>query len=149
MAVVTCMVNSFKGEILQEGHNLTTDTLKIALIKSGESRTYDHTTTNYSELIAGTTDEVANGNGYTTGGATLQNASLVIDQTNDVAHVDFDDVTFTSATISASGALIYNTSNSNKAVAVISFGGTVASTAGTFTIQLPAAGHNTSLIRIA
>ena len=149
MAVVTCMVNSFKGEILQEGHHLTSDTLKIALIKSGEGRTYDHTTTNYSELIASTTDEVANGSGYTTGGITLANVALVVDQTNDVAHIDFDDVSWTSATISSSGALIYNTSNSNKAIAVISFGGTVASTAGTFTVQLPAAAHNTSIIRIA
>ena len=105
MAVVTCMVNSFKGGILKEGHQLESDTLKMALIKSGESRTYDHVIENYSELIASTTDEVANGNGYTTGGATLQNVAVSVDDTNDVAFVDFDDVTFTNATISASGAL--------------------------------------------
>ena len=149
MAVVTCMVNSFKGEILKEGHQLESDTLKMALIKSGESRTYDHVIENYSELIASTTDEVANGNGYTTGGATLQNVAVSVDDTNDVAFVDFDDVTFTNATISASGAFIYNSTNGNKAIAIISFGGTVASTAGTFTVQLPAAAHNTAIIRIA
>ena len=149
MTVATALCNSFKGEILQEGHQLVSDTLKIALIKSGEARTYNADTENYSELIASTTEEEANGNGYTTGGVTLANVAVTVDDTNDVAYVDFDDVSWTSATISASGALIYNTSNSNKAIAVISFGGTVASTAGTFTVQLPAAAHNTAIIRIA
>ena len=65
MTVATALCNSFKGEILQEGHQLVSDTLKIALIKSGEARTYNADTENYSELIASTTDEVANGNGYT------------------------------------------------------------------------------------
>ena len=131
MSVTTAMTTSFKRELLQGLHDLDGHTLKLALIKSGESGTFGASSTNFSELSS---DE-ASGTGYSSGGATLGSVSIVLDGTT--AIVDFADVSFTNSTISASGAMIYNASASNRAIAVISFGGTVASTAGTFTVTMP------------
>lgn len=145
MAITTAVCNSFKSELLGGIHDLDTDTIKIALIKSSEAGTYGAATTNYSN-VTGNTDE-ASGTGYTTGGNTL--ASPVISLDGSVAIVDFADTVWANATISANGALIYNASKSNKAIAVISFGGTVTSTAGDFTIQFPAAAAATAVIQLA
>ena len=145
MAITTAVCNSFKSELLGGIHDLDTDTIKIALIKVSEAGTYDAATTNYSD-VTGNTDEVV-GTGYTTGGNTL--ASPVISLDGSVAIVDFADTVWANATVSSTGALIYNASKSNKAVAVISFGGTVTSTAGDFTIQFPAAAAATAIIQLA
>lgn len=145
MAITTAVCNSFKSELLGGTHDLDTDTIKIALIKVSEAGTYDAATTNYSD-VTGNTDEVV-GTGYTTGGNTL--ASPVISLDGSVAIVDFADTVWANATVSSTGALIYNASKSNKAVAVISFGGTVTSTAGDFTIQFPAAAAATAIIQLA
>jgi hypothetical protein len=145
MAITTAVCNSFKSELLGGIHDLDTDTIKIALVKSSEAGTYGAATTNYSN-VTGNTDE-ASGTGYTTGGNTL--ASPVISLDGSVAIVDFADTVWTNATISASGAVIYNASKSNKAISVISFGGTVTSTAGDFTIQFPAAAAATAVIQLA
>jgi hypothetical protein len=137
------MTTSFKRELLQGLHDLDGHTLKLALIKSGESGTFGASSTNFSELSS---DE-ASGTGYSSGGATLGSVSIALDGTT--ATVDFADVSFSNSTISASGAMIYNTSASNRAIAVISFGGTVASTAGTFTVTMPTADASNAIIRLA
>ena len=143
MSVTTAMTTSFKQELLQGLHDLDGHTLKLALIKSGESGTFGASSTNFSELSS---DE-ASGTGYSSGGATLGSVSITLDGTT--AIVDFADVSFSNSTISASGAMIYNSSASNRAIAVISFGGTVASTAGTFTVTMPTADASNAIIRLA
>ena len=145
MSVTTAMTTSFKQELLQGLHDLDGHTLKLALIKSGESGTFGAASTNFSN-ITDTSDE-ASGTGYSSGGATLGSVSIALDGTT--ATVDFADVSFSNSTISASGAMIYNSSASNRAIAVISFGGTVASTAGTFTVTMPTADSSNAIIRLA
>ena len=145
MSVTTAMTTSFKQELLQGLHDLDGHTLKLALIKSGESGTFGAASTNFSN-ITDSSDE-ASGTGYSSGGATLGSVSITLDGTT--AIVDFADVSFSNSTISASGAMIYNSSASNRAIAVISFGGTVASTAGTFTVSMPTADASNAIIRLA
>ena len=151
MAISQAMVTSFKVEILDGIHNFGTgvvrastaaDTFKIALYTS--SATLSASTTAYT-----TTDEVSSsGTNYTAGGQTLT-ISQVPTSTGTTAWLDFADVTWASATITANGALIYNETQSNKAVAVLAFGGDKTSTAGDFTIQFPAATSTTAILRIA
>ena len=144
MSITAAVCNSFKQEILQ-GIHLAANTYKIALIKPASSGTINKSTTNYSAL---STDEVANGSGYTTGGATLSGFSVSLD--TDTAILDFTtDPTWPTSSISAAGALIYNSSQSNKAVAVLDFGGTITSTSDTFTVTLPAPAAATGLLRVA
>ena len=145
MAITTKMCVSFKQELLNKEHDINSDTIKIALIKSGESGTYNASTTNYS-TVTGNSDE-ASGTGYSAGGQTLQNANLQI--SGEVAFVDFDDVTWSSSTISAAGAIIYNSSVSNKAIAILSFGGTVASSSGNFVLTMPANNSSNALLRLS
>ena len=145
MSVTTAMTTSFKQELLQGLHDLDGHTLKLALIKSGESGTFGAASTNFSN-ITDSSDE-ASGTGYSSGGATL--GSVAITTSGTTAFVDFGDVSFSNSTISASGAMIYNSSASNRAIAVISFGGTVASTAGTFTVTMPTADSSNAIIRLA
>ena len=145
MSVTTAMCTSFKQELLQGLHDIDGHTIKLALIKSGESGTYGAASTNYSN-VTGNSDE-ASGTNYSAGGTTL--GSVAITTSGTTALVDFADVSYSNSTISASGAIIYNSSASNKAIAIISFGGTVASTAGTFSITMPAADASNALIRIA
>lgn len=147
MAITTALCNTFKKELLQGIHTFGTDTFKLALIKSGESGTYNKATTNYSD-VTGNSDEIANTGSYSAGGATLASVTVTGGSGADIAFVDFDDVQFTSATIDANGAIIYNSSESNKAVAIIDFGSTQSSDAGTFTITMPAAATGTAIIRI-
>ena len=137
MAITQAMCTSFKSEILQEGHQLATDTIKIALYTSSAS--LGATTTAYS-----TSNEVS-GTGYTAGGVTLTSAA--VSTTGTTAHFDADDPTWTSASFTANGALIYNSSNSNKAIAVLAFGGDFTVAGGTFKKVFPAAG-STAIIRI-
>ena len=138
MAITQAMCTSFKSEILQEGHQLATDTIKIALYTSSAS--LDATTTAYSS------SNVVSGTGYTATGVTL--TSTAVSTTGTTAHFDADDPTWTSASFTARGALIFNASNSNKAIAVLNFGGDFTVAGGTFKITLPAAG-TTAIIRIA
>jgi len=126
-------------------HDLDTHTLKLALIKASPSGTYGAATTNYSD-VTGNSDE-ASGTGYTAGGQNLDGATISTDGTT--AIVDFTDEVFSSATVSADGCIIYNSSASNKAICVIDFGGTKTSTNGDFTIQFPAADASNAIIRIA
>jgi hypothetical protein len=141
------MCTSFKDELLEGVHDFRSsggDTFKIALYTS--SATLDATTTAYSA-----TNEVANSGSYSAGGGALTNISPTTSGTT--AFTDFDDISFTSATITARGALIYNSTPThtytNPAVAVLDFGGDKISTAGTFTIQFPAATSTEAIIRIS
>lgn len=139
------MCNSFKQELLGGVHDLDTHTLKIALIKGSHSGTYNASTTNYSN-VTGNSDE-ASGTGYTAGGQNLDSASITL--SGSTAFVDFADEVFSTATVSADGAIIYNSSASNKAIAVFSFGSTVTSTNGDFTVVFPTADASNAVIRIA
>ena len=145
MAITTAMCTSFKSELLGGTHDLDTHTLKLALIKASPSGTYGAATTNYSN-VTGNSDE-ASGTNYSAGGQTLDGAAISVSGTT--AIVDFTDEVFSSATISADGCIIYNSSASNKAICVIDFGGTKTSTNGDFTIQFPAADASNAIIRIA
>ena len=137
MAIQQAMCTSFKAEILDEGHDLVADTLKIALYTS--SANLGAGTTAYS-----TANEIS-GTGYTAGGVTLTNKA--VSPTGTTAHFDADDPTWTSASFTANGALIYNSTNSDKAIAVLAFGGDFTVASGTFRIVFPAAGA-TGIIRI-
>ena len=146
MAITTAMCNSFKQELLGGVHDLDTDTLKIALIKVSHSGTYGAATTNYSD-VTGASDEAV-GTNYSAGGQGLDSATIALDAGNNTAFLDFADEVFANLTISAVGAILYNSSKSNKAIALFDFGGTVTSTSGDFTIVFPAAAHNTAVVRI-
>ena len=142
MAITQAMATSFKSEILQEGHNLASDTIKIALYTS--SATLDATTTAYSA-----TNEVS-GTGYSAGGVTLTNQTVATANASisgGTAYFDADDPEWTSASFTAAGALIYNSTNADKAIAVLNFGGDFTVSSGTFRIVLPAAG-TTAIVRI-
>lgn len=153
MAISQAMVTSFKVEILNGVHAFGTsvtrattnaDTYKIALYSS--SATLSAATTAYTTTLS---DEVStSGTNYTQGGLTLT-ISQVPTSTGTTAWLDFADITWTSATISAAGALIYNETQGKKAVAVLDFGGTKSSTAGNFTIQFPTADSTSAILRIA
>ena len=145
MAITTAMCTSFKSELLGGTHDLDTDSIKIALIKSSMAGTYDATTTNYSD-VTGNSDE-ATGTGYSAGGQVLDSAAISVDGTT--AIVDFADEVFSNVTLSADGCIIYNAGQSNKAIAVIDFGGTVSATAGDLTINFPTADASNAIIRIA
>ena len=138
------MCTSFKQEVLQGIHNFTTstgDTFKLALYTN--TAAFDASTTAYT-----VTDEVGDSGSYSAGGGSLVNVTPTTSGTT--AFADFDDLAFTSATITARGALIYNSSAAgDPTVAVLDFGSDKTSTAGTFTIQFPAADSSNAIIRIA
>jgi hypothetical protein len=142
MAITAAVCNSFKKELLDgSGTHLAADTYKIALYTS--SATLSKSTTAYSA-----TNEVGNSGDYVAGGQALSGFAVVLD--GDVAIMDWTaDPLWTGATITARGALIYNSSKSNKALAVLDFGGDITSTAGNFLVTLPAAAASTAIIRIA
>ena len=145
MAITSAICTSFKVELLKGVHDFTAttgDTFKIALYTS--SATLGAGTTAFT-----TSNEITNSSGtaYTSGGATLTSVTPTSDSTTAVC--DFADVSFTSASFSANGALIYNSSESNAAVAAIAFGADKTVSSGTFTIQFPTAGATTAIIRLA
>ena len=141
MAITTAVCTSFKQELLTGTHNFSNggDTFKVALYTS--SANLGASTTAY------TTSNEVSGTGYSAGGATLTNVTPTISGTT--AFVDFNDVSFTSSTITARGCLIYNSSDSNKAVAVFDFGSDQASSSSTFTITFPTADASNAIVRIA
>jgi hypothetical protein len=143
MAITQAMCTSFKVELLTGTHdftNSTGDTFKLALYTS--SATLDASTTAY------TVTNEASGTGYSAGGGTLTNVTPTSSGTT--AFTDFADLTFSSATITARGCLIYNdTEAGDPSVAVLDFGGDKTSTNGDFTIQFPTADASNAIIRIA
>ena len=147
MAITQAMCTSFKQELLQGKHNFTNSsghTFKLALFTSSAS--LGAATTDYS------TSNEASGTGYSAGGGTLTNVTPSTSGTT--AFTDFADLTFSTATVTANGAMIYNTttgggSSTTDAVIILAFGGDKTSTAGDFTIQFPTADASNAIIRIA
>jgi hypothetical protein len=138
------MCTSFKVELMKAVHNFTTstgNTFKLALYDNSAS--FTAATTAYTA-----TNEVANSGSYSAGGGTLTNVTPT--STGTTAFTDFADLSFTTATITAYGALIYNdTAAGDPTVCVLDFGGAKTSTSGTFTIVFPAADSTNAIIRIA
>ena len=147
MAITTnAICNTFKKELLQGKHDFdtSTDTYKLAMYTS--SATLGASTENYT-----TSNEVANTGQYAAGGGTLVNQGVKV--SSGVAITDFADLSFTGVTLTARGALIYNTttdggSNTTDVVAVLDFGGDKTATAGTFTIQFPAFTTSAAILRL-
>jgi hypothetical protein len=136
------LCTSFKQELLEALHDFNSiggNTFKLALYNNSAS--FDASTTVYTA-----TNEIS-GTGYTAGGGTLTNIDPTTGGTT--AYIDFVDLTFSTATITARGALIYNSTNGNRAVAVLDFGADKTSTAGDFTIVFPTADSSTAIVRIA
>ena len=149
MAITSAICSSFKQELLQGKHNFSSssgDTFKIALFTSSAS--LGAATTDYS-----TSNEITNtsGTAYTAGGASLTNSGVSLSSTT--AFTDFSDVSYSSASFTANGALIYNTTTgtgtgTTDAVAVIAFGADKTVSSGTFTIQFPTADATNAIIRL-
>jgi hypothetical protein len=143
MAITQALPNSFKKQLLDGDQDFSSaggDVFKLALYVS--TATLGATTTAYT-----TTGEVAASGSYSAGGGTLVNSGTSVVST--VAFTDFADLSFTGVTITARGALIYNTSFSNAAVAVFNFGSDKTATDGTFTIQFPSFTSTAAIIRIS
>ena len=145
MAITSAICTSFKVELLKGVHDFTAttgDTFKIALYDS--DATLGASTTAFS-----TSEEITNtsGTAYTSGGATLTSVTPVASSTTAVC--DFADVSYSSASFTANGALIYNSSATNAAVCAIAFGSDKTATNGTFTIQFPTADATNAIIRLA
>ena len=151
MAITQAMCTSFKKELLEGVHNFKNsggDTFKLALFAEGSGGKSSTTATLGATTTAlVTTGAVASSGTYATGGGSLTRVDPSTSGTT--AITDFADLSFTTATITAMGALIYNSSDSNKAVAVLDFTSNKTSTAGTFTIQFPTADASNAIIRIA
>jgi hypothetical protein len=150
MAIAQALCTAFKQELMLGTHNFATNgnAFKLALYaeggggKSSTTATLGAATTAYT-----TTGEVANSGSYAAGGGTLTKVAPTTSGTT--ALTDFNDISFTTATITAMGALIYNDTNSDKAVCVLDFTSNKTSTSGTFTIQFPTADASNAIIRIA
>ena len=140
MAITQAITSTFKSELLGGLQNFTAstgNTFKIALYTS--AATLNSSTTAYT-----TSGECPSTGNYTAGGNTLTSQSITLSGTT--AYIDFADSTWASSTISAAGALIYNSTNSNKAVCVLDFGGTFTSTNGAFTVVFPAPTTTTAVL---
>jgi hypothetical protein len=145
MAIVQAVANSFKKEILEGIHDLESggDQFKLALYE--DTANLSAATTAYPGDSTG--DQVSDSGQYVQGGGVLTSQQTSLD--TGIAIVNFADLSFTGVTLTAQGALIYNTSESNKAVAVLNFGGNKTATAGTFTIQFPDFNSTSAILRIS
>ena len=145
MAITSTLTTSFKKELLQGVHNFnkasSPDTFKLALYSSSAS--LDASTTAF------TTSGEVSGTNYTSGGATLTLKTGTPTTDGSTAVVDFDNLTFSNVTVTAAGALIYNSTDSNKAICVIDFGKDITATASDLTITFPSTGASNSIIRLA
>jgi hypothetical protein len=144
MATTTALCTSFKSEILTKTHNLASDAIKVALIKVSPAGTYGAASTNYSN-VTGNSDEVS-GTGYSAGGAALSGGAVTT--SGITAFADWSDVSWSSATISTTACMLYNTTASNKAISTHDFGGTQTVTGGTLTLVFPTADASNAIIRI-
>ena len=141
MAISQAMCTQFKRDVMLGLHDLDSDTIKIALFTSSAS--LGAATTAYASSGI---NEVANGGGYTTGGVTLANASVITNSTSGC--FDSDDPEWTSATFTARGAMIYNDTESDLAIAILDFGGDFTVAGGTFKIVFPAQTASNAIVRI-
>jgi hypothetical protein len=143
MANTQAVCNSFKAELLGAVHDFDSGSgqvFKLALFQS-------NATLNQNTTVFTSTNEASTGGQYTTGGGILAGQQVSLDTST--AIITFSDLSFTGVTLTADGALIYNTSASNKAVCVLSFGGDKTATSGTFTILFPAFTAANAILRIA
>lgn len=140
MAITQGMATSFKVQLLNGEQNFSADTFKIALYTS--SATLGEGTTAYAA-----TNECPSTGNYTAGGNTLT-VNVTPTSTGNVAYLSFANTSWSNATITANGALIYNNTNGNAAVAVLAFGGDKTSTNGTFAINFPTADSTSAIIRL-
>tara|TARA_R100000544_G_scaffold18183_1_gene8672 strand:- start:226 stop:678 length:453 start_codon:yes stop_codon:yes gene_type:complete len=150
MAIAQAMCSSFKKELLEGTHNFATggNAFKLALFAEGSGGKSSSTATlGAASTVLVTTGEVASSGSYVTGGVALTKVGATLSGTTGIT--DFADLSFTTATITAMGALIYNDTNGNKAVAVLDFSSNKTSTSGTFTVQFPTADASNAIIRIA
>jgi len=138
MSIVQTLTTSFKNDLLTAGQNLSTDTLKLALYSANVDLNAD--TTAYSA-----TNEIT-GTGYTAGGKTL--TGITIQTSGSTVYINFSNAVWDPAAFTTRAALIYNSSKSNKSVAVLDFGSDKTCTS-TFTIQMPANTATSSLLRFA
>jgi hypothetical protein len=153
MAITTALSNAFKLELLKGNHDFDNDTFRVALIKENPTGTYDATTVAYTDLGS----DQASGTGYTSTFDTISTGAQAAIATGypqmdgTTAVMDFDDAVFTNVTVQADGCILYNPNADSAAnvIAVFDFGGTVSATAGDFTIQFPAPGASTSILRLA
>ena len=153
MAITTALSNSFKLELLKGNHDFDNDTFRVALIKENPTGTFDATTVAYTDLGS----DQASGTGYTSTFDTISTGAEAAIATGypqmdgTTAVMDFDDAVFTNVTVQADGCILYNPNADSSAnvIAVFDFGGTVSATAGDFTIQFPAPGASTSILRLA
>jgi hypothetical protein len=139
VAISQAMCSSAKGEFLAGVHDLDTDVIKMALYTSAATLSAATTTYTATEEVVGT--------GYVAGGNTLTSPVISVDGTTGIC--DFADSTWAASTISARGALIYNASKANRAIAVLDFGSDKTSVAGPFTVVMPAFVAATAIVRIA
>ena len=145
MSIASAICNSFKQEILVGTHNFTASSgnaFKLAMYTSSASLGAGTTAYSSSNEISNTS-----GSAYSAGGKTIVSVTPALDGT--VAVCDFADISFTSASFTANGCLIYNDTQADKAVCVVAFGGDKTVSSGTFTIQFPAAAASTAIVRIA
>ena len=162
MTITSAICNTFKQEILVGTHNFTAssgNTFKLALFSSDSASLSKSTTaytapssanavpTNTLEVSQSKTDGGASNSGYTAGGNSLTSTTPAL--SGDTACVKFADTSFTSATFTARGCLIYNSNASNKAVCAINFGADKTVTSGTFTVQFPAQTAGNAIVQIA
>lgn len=139
MAITTAVCTSFKNELAQGVHNFTTDSFKLALYTNNAN--LDESTTQYTA-----SGEVV-GQGYVSGGKAVNNLSVSI--SGSTILMDFDDIVWTNASFTTRGALLFNTSKSNKAVAVWNFGSDKSAAGTDFTIIVPSATVGSAILRIA
>ena len=149
--ITSALCTSFKVELLEGDHDFNNgaDAFKVALFKANASitGTYSAATTNYSDMT-GNSDELPASGNYSTGGFALTNVNPT--STGTTAFTDFSaNASWTSATFTTRGCMIYNTSDGNSAVAVINFGADYSVSGGTFEIQWPTADSSNAIIRIA
>ena len=143
MAITSAICNSFKQEILEAEHNFTAstgNTFNLALYDSDA-------VLNKSTTVYTTSEELATTGGYTAKGNALTSVTPVLD--SDTAVCDFANTSWTSASFTARGCLIFNDDNSDTSVCAIDFGGDKTVTSGTFTVEFPAAAASTAIIQIA
>jgi len=140
MAITQAMATSFKVQLLNGQHNFSSNTFKLALYTS--SATLNENTTAYSA-----TNEVPSTGNYSAGGNTLS-VSVTPTNSGNVAFISFSNTSWANATITANGALIYNSNLSNAAVCVLAFGGDKTSTNGTFAVNFPTADATNAIIRL-
>ena len=150
MAIVQAMCTTFKKELMTATHNFATNgnAFNLALYAiGGGGKSSTTATLGAATTVLVTTGEVASSGSYTTGGSALTKVAPTNAGTTGIT--DFGNISFTTASITARGALIYNDTNQNRAVAVLDFGANKTSSSGTFTIQFPVADASNAIIRIA